>query len=69
MMKRPQNPPPDEPADPRGHLSPGEPEGAPPAADTAAGAPPPDSEVDREAFARRRVMPEALIALLARLAG
>lgn len=69
MMKRPQSPPADDSADPRGHLSPGEPEGAAPAADTAAGAPPPDSEVDREAFARRRVMPEALIALLARLAG
>lgn len=69
MMTRPPSLPPDDPADPGGHLSRGEPEGAPPAADTAAGAPPPDSEVDREAFARRRVMPEALIALLARLAG
>ncbi len=48
---------------------PGEPEGAPPAAGNAAEAPPPDPEVEREAFARRHVMSEALIALLARLAG
>jgi hypothetical protein len=48
---------------------PGEPEGAPPAAGTVAAAPPPDPEVEREAFARRQVMSEALIALLARLAG
>jgi hypothetical protein len=53
----------------RGNPDPGEPDGEPRAADTAAAAPPPDPEVEREAFARRHVMSEALIALVARLAG
>jgi hypothetical protein len=48
---------------------PADPEGSPSAAGNSAAAPPPDREVEREAFARRHVMSEALIALLARLAG
>jgi hypothetical protein len=67
-MQRPPSLPADDLAD-RGRPTPGEPEGVPPAAGYAAEAPTPDPEVEREAFARRHVMSEALIALLARLAG
>jgi hypothetical protein len=67
-MQRPPSLPADDPADRGRHMA-VEPEHAPPTAGNAAAAPPPDPEVEREAFARRHVMSEALIALLARLAG